>query len=117
MTRLFVYGTLKRGCRSHPLIANQVYIGETRTVPGFRLFHLGQYPGMVRSPDSSSSVSGELYLIDGACLQALDAFEGIPEGLYSREWIELAPPSEAAFAYLYLLTTEGRQPLDGTWTE
>lgn len=117
MTRLFVYGTLKRGCRSHRLIENQVYLGETRTVPGFRLFHLGQHPGMVRSSDSSSSVSGEVYLIDDTCLRALDAFEGVAEGLYSREWIELAPPSGAAFAYLYLLTTKGRQPLDGTWTE
>ncbi len=117
MTRLFVYGTLKRGCRSHRLLENQIYLGETRTVPGFRLFHLGQFPGMIRAADSPSSVSGEVYLVDDDCLRTLDEFEGVPEGFYSREWVSLEPPQEGAQGYLYLLNTEGRQSLEDAWTE
>ncbi|MBP7142109.1 MAG: gamma-glutamylcyclotransferase [Opitutaceae bacterium] len=117
MTRLFVYGTLKRGCRSHRLLENQLCLGETRTVPGFRLYHLGEFPGMVRMPDYPSSVSGEVYLVDDDCLSALDSFEGVDEGLFSREWVQLEPPAEAAQGYLYLPDTKGRQPLEGAWIE
>ena len=33
-TLLFVYGTLKRGCRNHANLVGQRFVGEARTVPG-----------------------------------------------------------------------------------
>ena len=117
MTRLFVYGTLKRGCRSHALLAHQTYLGDAQTEPGFQLYRLEGYPGLVRAPHTSDVVTGEVYLIDDTCLRALDEFEGLSEGLYTREPISLRPPQAAAHAYVYARSVEGRQLLDGDWRE
>ncbi len=43
---LFVYGTLKRGCRNHRHLAGQAFVGPARTAPGFTLYDLGGYPGI-----------------------------------------------------------------------
>jgi len=37
MTRIFVYGTLKRGGRNHHFMAGQQFVGEARTAPGYTL--------------------------------------------------------------------------------
>ena len=44
MTRVFVYGTLKRGGSNHSFLAGQRYLGPARTPPGFTLHSLGDYP-------------------------------------------------------------------------
>ncbi|MBE7538702.1 MAG: gamma-glutamylcyclotransferase [Opitutaceae bacterium] len=117
MTRLFVYGTLKRGCRSHRLLANQKFLGEARTAAGFQMFHLGRFPGVVRAPDRPSSIGGEVFLVDDSCLRALDDFEGVSEGLYNRELVQLEHPHPAAYMYLFLGGIEGKALLDGDWAE
>lgn len=96
MDRLFVYGTLQRGCENHPLLAGARFLGPARTEPGFALVDLGPYPGMIRR--GSASVAGELYRVTPAVLDALDRFEGHPL-LFRRARVPLAdgPP---AFAYL-----------------
>ncbi len=117
MTRLFVYGTLKRGCRNHALLAHQTSLGDAKTAPGFRLYRLNGFPGLIRAPGTADVVSGELYLVDDTCLQALDLFEGLSEMLYTRELIPLSPPHGSANAYLYARSVEGRPLLDGEWLE
>lgn len=117
MTRLFVYGTLKRGCRSHAFLAHQTYLGNAQTEPGFQLYRLEGYPGLVRAPHSSDVVTGEVYFVDDTCLRALDEFEGLPEGLYTREPISLQSPHTPTHAYVYARSVEGRPLLDGTWRE
>ncbi len=113
MTRIFVYGTLKRGGGNHSLLAGQQLIGAARTPPGFTLYSLGDYPGMVRAPDDALGVTGELWAVDAGCLLRLDELEGVPEGLYERVSIRLAPPfaDEPAETYLYLRDLTGRAAL------
>jgi gamma-glutamylcyclotransferase (GGCT)/AIG2-like uncharacterized protein YtfP len=94
---LFVYGTLKRGERNHRLLAGQRFVGPAVTAPGFRLFDLGPYPGMVRA--AGGVVRGELFDVSEPCLVELDEFEGVPT-LFDRAVVELSDGTAAA-AYLY----------------
>ena len=119
MIRVFVYGTLKRGCRNQPYLAGQQFLGEAGTTSGFTLFSLGDYPGMVRSADASHYVAGEVWAVDAACLSKLDELEGVAEGLYERVPLKLAPPfaDQMVETYLYLQSLDGRSPLGSVWQE
>lgn len=115
---LFVYGTLKRGGGNHRWLADQQFIGEARTRPGFTLYALDGYPGLVPSP-AAPGVTGELWTVDAARLAELDGFEGVDEGLYARQRIALAPPFATARAetYVYLRSLDGRREIGATWRE
>jgi gamma-glutamylaminecyclotransferase len=114
---VFVYGTLKRGGSNHAFLRGQHYLGPARTSPGFVLYSLGDYPGMVRAPGDGEGVTGELWAVDDACLQELDDLEGLAEGLYERIDILLAPNPHAGSAqtYLYLRAIDGLAPIGSTW--
>ena len=117
MTRLFVYGTLKRGAENNAHLEGQRFLGEAVTVPGYVLYGLFGYPGMVRAADVTAGVTGELWEIDDDCLRNLDRLEGLAEGLYTREAVQLEPPfaSHRAQSYLYHRSLEGRPRLGSTW--
>ncbi|MCR6656153.1 MAG: gamma-glutamylcyclotransferase [Opitutus sp.] len=116
---IFVYGTLKRGCSNHAQLADQTYLGEARTAPGYRMYQLSGYPGLVPDPTATESVHGEIWSVTDAALQQLDAFEGVPEGLYRREPVRLLPPFDAqpVHTYIYAGSILGRTPLGPVWTE
>jgi gamma-glutamylaminecyclotransferase len=118
MTHLFVYGTLKRGCKNQQHIARQTYVGDARSVAGYRLYDLGDYPGMVPDPTDTQGVTGEIWSVDDAGLAHLDDFEGIGEGLYRRECIRLLPPFDQIEAHTYLYNRDpGTRALGPNWTE
>ena len=110
MTRVFVYGTLKRGGDNHHYIAYQQFLGVARTPAGYTLHSLGDYPGMVRAPADTAGVTGELWAVDAACLHQLDLLEGVNEGLYERVPLKLATPADEqpVDTYLYLGSVTGR---------
>lgn len=110
MTRIFVYGTLKRGGSNHAFLAGQGFLGAARTTSGYTLYLMDDYPGMMRSPGDATGVVGELWTVDDACLKKLDELEGVAEGLYERALIKLAPPFDAqpAETYLFLRSVTGR---------
>lgn len=115
MSLLFVYGTLKRGGKYHDQLGESKFIGEARTVPGYRLFRLDGYPGMVPWPADREGVSGEVWEVADSALPQLDAFEGVAEGLYRREPVALQPPHHQADAYLYARSIEGRPDAGAEW--
>lgn len=119
MARIFVYGTLKRGCQNHSQLAGQRFLGDARTTPGYRLYHLGEYPGMVADPADNQGVTGEVWDVSAGALARLDAFEGIHEGLYRREPVALLPPFDAAVVetYIYARDPGGHPPIGDTWRE
>jgi gamma-glutamylcyclotransferase (GGCT)/AIG2-like uncharacterized protein YtfP len=116
---LFVYGTLKRGCRNHVYLADQTFVSLARTVPGFRLYDLGGYPGIVAKSDDRDGVVGEVWSVDAAALDRLDRFEGVHEGLYRREPLPLLPPyaDRAIDAYVSALPIVGRPDVGSEWIE
>lgn len=115
-TRIFVYGTLKRGGCNHSFLAGQQFLGKASTTPGFTLYSLGDYPAMVRDTVDAPGVEGELWAIDAACLARLDELEGVTEGLYERVPIPLADPQAAAAdSYLFLRGINGRARIGSNW--
>ena len=118
MTLLFVYGTLKRGCKNHAHLATQRYVGDARCVAGYRLYDLGSYPGLVADTTDTEGVTGEVWSVDETALGHLDDFEGIAEGLYRREPIQLLAPFDQANVYGYVYNRDpGTQVIGATWTE
>ncbi|MEW4489049.1 gamma-glutamylcyclotransferase family protein [Thalassoglobus sp. JC818] len=117
---LFVYGTLQRGdCRNY-LLKEQEFLGGAVTLPKYRLFDLGAYPGLTQSQGAGEPVHGELWRITDQCRARLDIEEGVDEGLYSLKPIEiqssLNPIAEAdVVAYFYLGDTSQARPLQGRW--
>ncbi len=116
---LFVYGTLKRGCANHQFLTGQKFLGEARTVPGFRLYNLGGYPGLVALADDHDGVTGEVWSVDAPALVRLDALEGLGEGHYRRESIPLLAPfaEQGIEGYIYNLSIKGRRVIGNTWRE
>jgi gamma-glutamylcyclotransferase (GGCT)/AIG2-like uncharacterized protein YtfP len=117
MKLIFVYGTLKRHGSNHRFLAGQQFVGEARTIPGYVLYSLGDYPGMIRSSDPTHFVTGEVWQVDPTGMAELDKLEGTHEGLYDRVSISLESPFEASSVetYLYLRTVEGRSVVGSTW--
>jgi gamma-glutamylcyclotransferase (GGCT)/AIG2-like uncharacterized protein YtfP len=109
---LFVYGTLKRGQRNHRLLADQRFVGPAVSAPGFRLYDLGPYPGLVRDP-AGGPVRGELFAVSECGLDELDDFEGVPD-LFDRQQLLLADGS-TAWAYLYVRAIPAGTPNGAEW--
>lgn len=118
-TLLFVYGTLKRGCKNHQHLSAQTFVGLARTKPGFRLYDLGGYPGIATLPGDPTAVVGEIWSVTPEALARLDRFEGVHEGLYRREPIPLEPPfaDRSIDAYVSALPITGRPDVGSKWIE
>lgn len=116
---VFVYGTLMRGCQNHRYLDGQTWLGDTRTVPGFRLHLIADYPGMVPQAEDSRGVPGELWSVSHACLRSLHRLEGVAEGLYSFDSIELQAPHDhlQVWTYLYRRSTTDRPVIEGRWND
>jgi gamma-glutamylaminecyclotransferase len=116
MTRVFVYGTLKRGGENHEWIKAQTFVASARTKPLYRMYDLGGYPGMIRS-ENGLAIEGEVWDVDEAGLTRLDVLEDTEGGEYERVLIEL----EGEFAakrvegYLYLRDVSGRRDVGACW--
>jgi gamma-glutamylcyclotransferase (GGCT)/AIG2-like uncharacterized protein YtfP len=119
MNLVFVYGSLKRGFSNHHFLAGQNFVTVARTGPGFRLYALTGYPGMVPDPSAKEGIEGEVWEVDDAALTQLDELEGLAEGLYRRETITLAPPFAATpvQTYLYAQDVSGRRDAGTVWEE
>ena len=118
MQLIFVYGTLKRGGENHHHFAGQTFIDVARTAPGYRLFELGGFPGMVEHAVDRDGVVGEVWSVDAQCLRRLDELEGVAEGLYQRKRVPLLPPfaNQDVAAYFYPHSVAGRTEIGSVWT-
>jgi gamma-glutamylcyclotransferase (GGCT)/AIG2-like uncharacterized protein YtfP len=117
MPRLFIYGTLKRGGSNHARLAGQKFLAAAHTMPGYTLYSLGDYPGMVFQPADRHGVTGEIWEVDAATLAQLDEFEGVPEGLYRRATVPLLPPNAKAAVetYLYARPVDSARHIGVRW--
>lgn len=117
-TKLFVYGTLKRGGSNHGWMRGQTFLGEGRTQPDYRMFDLGGYPGLVRvEPGQGVAVTGEVWEVDEDGLRRLDVLEGVAEGEYELVPVAMdAPWAEAGVRfYHYLRQVQGRPDCGDCW--
>lgn len=101
---LFVYGTLMRGQRAHPLLSGCEYRGRY-VLKGYGMFDLGAFPGIVER--NGECVVGEVYSIAPEQIPAMDRYEG--EGsLYDRTIVTVSNDCESirAYAYVYARTPD-----------
>jgi len=95
---VFVYGTLRRGgLRSMPdLFPGARFVGRAEV--GGSLYDLGAHPGLLLDA-SGSSVTGEVYEIDDAMLNELDAIEAPSH--YRREQVEASLGDHRTTCWVY----------------
>ena len=108
---LFVYGTLKRGCRNHGRLSGSPFICSAWTKPLYRMYNCGTHPGLVAAGDGES-VQGELYRVRSDVISRLDVFEG--DG-YHRMPIELIEGVDGAVGYLYTGDISDLSPCGPVW--
>lgn len=86
MTKVFVYGTLREGERSHDLLRGAEKVADAR-LPGYDMYKVGWFPGIKPNPDNKEGVVGEIYEVDDRTLETLDCYEGYsgsPASLFMR---------------------------------
>ena len=92
---LFVYGTLKKGFPNHDHYMRSARdLGKYQTIEKYPLTLCGPryVPCMIFSPGDGHRVEGELYEVDGECLNRIDALERIQDSDgYKRTVIRISP--------------------------
>lgn len=107
--RIFVYGSLRRKQGNSHWMTNAQWMGDY-CIEGYQLYHLGHYPGAV---PGQGKVYGEIYRIDAATLNELDALR-ISDGEYKR--ILIQTPFGSAWMYIYQRAVENLPLIaDGNW--
>lgn len=124
MTKLLVYGTLRRDCGANRFLNGTVYQGDVR-LSGYDMYNLGGFPGIVENPDNKDGVVCEVF--DGVTpetMEDIDHYEGYrpdypPErSHYLRK--EVNVQGEPMFVYVYNRPTnmEWYQPIKtGDWMD
>jgi len=108
--KVFLFGTLKRGCPNHDdLDLGPCYVSEARTIDAFPLYITDRWysPVVVDEPGSGHRVSGELYEVDDEMLARLDALEsvGLPRG-YRRITVRIDRKGQEEPAQIYVKDRE-----------
>lgn len=90
MTKVFVYGTLKRGYNNFKHLLNHKdakFIGEALTVQEYTMLNAG-FPVLMEGGEQPARVVGEVFKVDNATLKNLDMLEG--EGsIYDRKLVKV----------------------------
>lgn len=97
---VFVYGTLRRGA-SKPI--EKMFPDAERVTAGHApgtLYDLGEYPGIWVNP-SGGWVVGEVYRIPAKRLAALDEYEEVERGFYTRREVEVRTATGPIRAQIY----------------
>lgn len=90
MTRIFVYGTLKKGQPNYHRLFDSTngkaeFLASALTADKYPLVIAGQHniPFLLNIPGRGRRVHGEIYRVDDKMLRFLDDFEGVP-AMYQR---------------------------------
>lgn len=104
---LFVYGTLKREGKSHKQLNrdNRVrFWGSARIQADLYRLNGEEYPGAVLTSTPKRFVRGDLFVLEDPqrTLRDLDEFEGVDEGLFRRELVDVWLRGRVVKAWTYL---------------
>ena len=106
MTKVIVYGTLKRNGRFSDYLREQKFIKRVN-ISGFKMYDSGYgFPFIVNGNDETDMIYGELYEVDDRTLKTLDYVENVEGGLYSRVNLEELYPSITVPTYIYVSKLE-----------
>lgn len=88
-SRVFVYGTLKKGFSNHEHFLKEAKELGTASIEGL-MFHLGAFPA-VNLSERFTRIHGEVYQVNWDQLVALDGLEGVAHGFYDRIEAQVDP--------------------------
>lgn len=113
--RLLVYGTLRRGCRANGALGAARFVNEVR-LPGYDMFNLGGFPGIVKNADNQEGIVGEVYDLPSDVadytIEQLDHYEGyFPQDEKRSAYLRRTIPVEGKETFVY----EFNQPTDRGW--
>jgi len=113
-SKLFVYGTFRKGERNHDQLSGAEFIGAALTAPRYRLVDLTVYPALIAG---RMAVIGELYWVDRELRRKLDVTEQCPY-LFQREAIELSDGEQVEAYVMRDEQVRGRRRLHvGDWKQ
>lgn len=104
MTKLFTYGSLRRGYHNHGLLRGSTFIGEYHTGPGYTKLEGPGFPFLVVD-ETGDGCYGELYEVTDLTLEMIDRLEGTPD-VYVRTLITIHNAFDTVKAYSYLMPIE-----------
>lgn len=82
---VFVYGTLKRGCRNNHYLDDATFLGDAETVTKYSMRkHKYWYPAVIETLEHYHII-GELWVCSDQTLKCLDRLEGTPDLFYRKE--------------------------------
>lgn len=115
MSRVAVYGSLRKGGALHGNLATAKYLETCKDVHiPYKMYSICDwYPGLVRDP-SGSPITFELYEVGSALLKTLDLVEGVPL-LYERDWYQ--PMGCWIYAYVQDNPSESQLVTSGDWNQ
>lgn len=121
MTKVFVYGSLKKGGGNHGVLGRSKLIGEGLTNSrGFNMFD-GSFPFVTDDlidTERAGSIMGEVYEVENdAVMNNLDRLEGVPH-LYVRREVKVTTLDAVEHDAIMYVTSEashrrlaGRTPM------
>ncbi len=111
MSRVFVYGTLKRGQRNAHFMRGARFLGEFTTEAVYSMYEFDDYPAVCLH--GSHAIAGEVYSVSSARFAMLDDLEWYPR-FYQRIEIE----TRYGDAWMYIVQPrlcQGRKKIAGNW--
>lgn len=121
--KVFVYGTLRKGCSNHRLLEGADFI-DNGIVIGNMYSVNENFPAFVRG--GSDEIYGELYLVDDSILERLDRLERYSEeheenSMYLRRLINVKMDTgETVIAIIYIWNMDYnrlKRIASGDWVE
>lgn len=117
MTKVAVYGSLRKGMGNNRLLGDSKYLGTTVTKQSCSMYSLGGFP-MVSLTRAVCPIVVEVYECDDGTLERLDFLEGYrgpnAQNFYDRSEVE----TDLGTALIYHIENSTREaPLvaDGDW--
>ena len=105
LSKVFVYGTLKKGKHNHGLMGSSSLIAEAKTKSKFFMHDIG-FPQVFEKPlyqgHSELPVVGEVYEVDSNVLQDLDWLEGVPDHYVRKTIVVQYEGGQECECYMYV---------------
>lgn len=122
---ILVYGSLRRGMQAHRFMRNTKFVEEVK-LPGYDMFAISWFPGIIPNPENKEGVTAELFEIPEGqehVVKELDYFEGyFPDNeersLFVRREVKVGDKD----AIVYLYNGKTQEPLakyvaSGDWVK
>lgn len=108
LTKVFVYGTLKKGGYNHHYLANAKYLGKAQTMSAYSMIGKDMaFPYLLRVTPTASGghfIQGEVYEVNNTTLASLDRLEGVPSH-YKKQLVGVKVGDQYISCTTYIKTT------------